>query len=225
MSLSEKIKSTKFSKSVAGYSQKEVDAFLESTAAVSGELEQKISVLRTKLDAYESRADEIKKLENEAKRLLEGARCEARQIVLAAQKNAEEILAKANDDANAILATADKNGKAIVSAANAEADEIARKSAAIVKECEDFEAQFRNTVASTVKKLSALRSGAPKITVTETPAVEEPKKSEPKAVRETAKRKPYDTLTVVYDTDDDFADIQKIKSEAGERKIKNPTEF
>lgn len=223
MSLSEKIKNTKFSKGVAGYSQKEVDGFMESTAVAVSELEHQLSGLRIKLDAYESRADEIRKKENEAKKLLDAARAEALRILDAAKEKANGILSEAQKSAEGILAAAKENGAAIKEKADGEADETLKKAAAILKECDAFEAQFRAAVADTVKRLSVIRAASPSV----------PVKEEPKTVRrevkpqkrERTERKPYDTLTVTYDSEDDYADIQKIKKEAGTRRIKNPTDF
>ncbi len=172
MSLSQKIKDVKFSKSVAGYASKEVDGFLGDILSSVCEAEQQLSSLRAKLDAYESRADEITKKENEAQKLLLAAKEESASIVSRAKNDANDIISAAEDEAKAflneaeknaktILAIADKKGNAIIKEASAKAESINEKTAALTKECEAFENAFRAAVAETVKRLAAIRETAP----------------------------------------------------------------
>ena len=256
MSLSEKIKNTRFAKSMAGYSSKEVDAFIDDILPQISEFEQQISVLRVKLDALEFRSDEISKRENEAERLLDAAKKEAEKIVSAAkeraagivaagEKTAAEKMAAAEKNAVAIVSAADKKGSEIVAAAEKKSGEINEKVAALVGEYEAFEAQFRKTVADTVKNFSAIRESAPKAAAPK-PLKKEATKPKVQAesneardyefvggkradtvskAEEKSSRKLYDTVTVTYDTDDGYADIKKLKDSAQKKEIKNPTEF
>lgn len=174
MSLSQKIKDVKFSKSVAGYASKEVDGFLSDILSSVCEAEREIISLRAKLDAHESRADEITMKENEAQEALLAAREEAVSIVNGAKSDAAGIISSAEDkaktllneaekNAKTILAIADKNGNDIIKKANAKAESINEKTAALVKECESFENGFRTAVAETVKRLASLRENAPAV--------------------------------------------------------------
>ncbi|MBR5539212.1 MAG: DivIVA domain-containing protein [Clostridia bacterium] len=253
MSLSDKIKDIKFSKSVAGYSTKEVDGFLDEIVSAVMEQEKEISALCAKTEAYENRAKDIEKKEKAAADTLEDAKNEARRIIGEAEKKAEHIVAAgegAADEKRAaaekaaaeIITAADNKGKEILLAAKNEAERINETVAALVGEYEEFEAKFRTEVAKTVKNLADIRSSAPKTEKAEKTEKkpEEPVKAEPsvpdtqdfefvggrrvpsEATKEMPRRKLYDTLTVTYDNEDDFADIKEF---LGKKEIKNPTDF
>ena len=257
MALSEKIKDIKFAKSVAGYSVKEVDSFIDSAFADASEYEREISALRVKLEAYDRRTDEIARKEAEALATLESAREEAGRIISEAKEQAVKIVAAgegaadekisaAEKNAKALLASANEKGEEIVAAAVKRAEETNDRVADLVAEYEDFEAKFRMEVAKTVKTLSDIKNGAPRVTktvkeepeeeesVTEEPASEEAHDFEfvggkradiAEKTKEMPKRKLYDTLSVTYDSDDDFSDIKMIKESFGKSGIKNPADF
>lgn len=252
MSLSDKIKDTRFTKSVAGYAVKEVDGFIDGILPAVMEYEREVSSLRVKLDAYERRADEIAKQEKEAARTLENAKEEAERIIAEAKTEAARIVASgegaaaekisaAERNAASLLDAASKKGEEIISASKEKSDEINEKVANLVGEYEEFEAKFRTEVARTVKNLAAIREGAPKAkkpVVTEEKAPvqksEEPEETKDfefvggkrvgaaEATKEMPRRKLYDTVTVTYDSEDDFDDIKKF---LGKKEIKNPTDF
>lgn len=123
MALSERFEEIKFSKSVAGYSTKEVDGFIADTLLLIRDEEQLLSALKVKLEAFEAQRDEIKKKENEAYRLLEAAKREAEIIVATAKKNAEDIVAKANLDGEVEVRTASARAEEIVKNAEEKAAE------------------------------------------------------------------------------------------------------
>ncbi|MBQ5390389.1 MAG: DivIVA domain-containing protein [Clostridia bacterium] len=95
MLLSEKLEQAKFSKSVAGYSVKEVDGFLGDFLPILREEEELMRVLRTKLSAFEAHIEEIEKREKEAYRVLEAAKEEAGNMLAAAKRNADTLVAEA----------------------------------------------------------------------------------------------------------------------------------
>ncbi len=152
MALSEKFEGVKFSKGVAGYSTKEVDAFFADTLPLIKEQEQIITSLRAKLGAFEAQKDEIAKKEHEAYRLLEAAKGEADIIVsnakasaekindsaqaaanekeLNARKRAAELLQKAESEAETILLNAKQNSEKIIAAADARGKEMLTKAKA-----------------------------------------------------------------------------------------------
>ena len=266
MAISDRIRGVKFSKSVAGYSVKEVDAFLDDLLPIVQEQEQLLQAMRAKLLTLDKRSEEIAKQEAEAERKIALAEAKAEEIVAAAEKAAAEKLEKAAEGAQIlaaeaakkaerILAAADRQGKGVlaeaITAANAE-----RESAnAIRAEYTVFESRFRTLVADTARALAALQEEAPKAAtrkaipvaeakpepkeeVQEAPAPKEepapeetqsisfaggrPMPTDAEAAKTPSRRKPYDTLSVTYDDDDDFADVQSMMRG---KKVKNPTHF
>ena len=127
MHLSEKLEQAKFSKSVAGYSVKEVDGFKSDFLLVLREEEELMRVLRTKLSAFEAHAEEIEKREQESLRILEAAKAECESILAAARKNADAIVAEAK-------ATAEVRERAAEAHAAEQIAEAERRSAARVEE-------------------------------------------------------------------------------------------
>ena len=189
MSLSEKIKNIKFSKGAIGYNVKDVDAFMDECAILSSDCESQVHTLRAKLDAFQCRADEIAKREEEAAAVLEAAKNEALSIIDAAKVEAakeiasgkfeaEKIIGGAKAEATEISIKAKVDARILLEKANEKADEINAKAAALVKACDDFEAKFRTEVAKTVKNLADIKKSAPKVKVIapikEEPAVEAP---------------------------------------------------
>lgn len=117
MPISEKIQKASFSKSMAGYTAKEVDAFLGDLLPLAMEQEQTITTLRAKLSAMEARTEEIAHLEKEAYRLLEKAREESARIVAAAEEKARVLRTEAEQTAEVKLQIAEKNATELVASA------------------------------------------------------------------------------------------------------------
>lgn len=162
MPLSEKFTDTKFTKSVAGYSTKEVDGFINDVLPLLKEQEQLMAALKVKLDAFEGQRDEIQAKEHEAYRLLEAAKKEAEIIVATAKKSAEsmtsdaqvasevqvraatarahEIIADAEKKSATAARKAEENAKKIIAAADAEARAMLEKVKAHC-DCETDKAQ------------------------------------------------------------------------------------
>lgn len=175
MAISDRIQNAKFSKSMAGYSAKEVDAFLDDLLPIVREQEQLLQAMRAKLLTLDKRSEEIAKQEAEAERKIALAEAKAEETLAAAEKAAAEKLEKAAEgarlleaeaakNAERILAAADRQGKGVlaeaITAANAE-----RESAnAIRAEYTVFESRFRALVADTARALAALQEEAPKAT-------------------------------------------------------------
>ncbi len=137
MSVSEKLTDIKFTKSVAGYSAKEVDGFVNDLLPLAKEQEQLLLALKVKLDAFEAQRDEIQGKEQKARQLLEAAKKEAEIIVATAKKEAETInseahvasevqLRAATSRAAEIMADAEKNAAQTVLEAEKNADKIIR---------------------------------------------------------------------------------------------------
>ena len=261
MSLSEKIKNVKFQKGAIGYSVKDVDAFTAECVQLAADYESQLHTLRAKLDAFQCRTDEIAKREDEAAALLDAAKKEAAAIIDAAKHEGEKEIAKsrlaaekiiedAKADATEITVKAKVEARVLLEKATEKSAEINEKAAALVKECEDFEAEFRSEVAKTVKNLADIRKNAPKVgTVktikaevkTEAPAekAKEPVETQdfafvggkrldaPFSGDKKQSRKVYDTLSVTFDSDLDgeFEDVKKIKEDILRKGIKNPVEF
>lgn len=132
MPISEKIQAVHFSKSVAGYTVKEVDGFFGDLLPLVQEQEQLLCGLRAKLEAMEKRADEIAEQEKEAQRLLQSARAEAESIIAAAEKKADVICREAEQTAEVKLRIAEKNAAEKEAAASKNAHdrvETAKKNA------------------------------------------------------------------------------------------------
>lgn len=123
MFLSEKFEEIKFSKSVAGYATKEVDGFIADILPLAKEEEQLILGLRAKLEALEARQDEIRKIEQEAYRLLEAAKTEAEIIVATAKKKAGDIESDTKVNCEVKLRSATSRASEIITNADAEAEE------------------------------------------------------------------------------------------------------
>ena len=162
MPLSEKFTDTKFTKSVAGYSTKEVDGFINDVLPLIKEQEQLTAALKVKLDAFEAQRDEIQAKEREAYRLLEAAKKEADIIVATAKKSAEsmtsdaqvasevqvraatarahEIIADAEKKSAAMACEAEDNAKKIIASADAQARAMLEKVKAHC-DCETEKAQ------------------------------------------------------------------------------------
>lgn len=117
MPISEKIQKASFSKSMAGYTAREVDAFLGDLLPLALEEEQLVSALRAKLGAMEARTEEIAQQEKEAYRLLERAREEAERIVAAAEEKARTVRTEAEQSAEVRLQNAEKKAAELVAAA------------------------------------------------------------------------------------------------------------
>ncbi len=121
MPISEKIQKASFSKSMAGYTAREVDAFLGDLLPLALEEEQLVSALRAKLGAMEARVEEIARQEKEAYRLLERAREEAERIVAAAEEKARGVRTEAEQTAELRLQNAEKQAAELVASAEATA--------------------------------------------------------------------------------------------------------
>ena len=185
MAISDRIQGAKFSKSMAGYSTKEVDAFLSDLLPIVQEQEQLLQVMRTKLLALDKRSEEIAKQEAEAARKIADAEAKAEAILAAAEKAAEEKLEKAADgarileieatkNAERILAAADRQGKGVLAEAITEANAERESANAIRAEYTVFESRFRALVADTARALAALQEDAPKATAVKAVPVPEP---------------------------------------------------
>ena len=127
MHVSEKLEQAKFSKSVAGYSVKEVEGFLADLLLLVRDEEERVRALSVKLSAFEAQAAEIEKREQESLRLLEAARAEAEGVRIAAQRNADAIVAEAK-------AVAEAREHAAKVHADEQIKEAERRSAARVEE-------------------------------------------------------------------------------------------
>ncbi|MBE6680100.1 MAG: DivIVA domain-containing protein [Ruminococcaceae bacterium] len=121
MTLSDKVKNLKFTKSVGGYTTREVDAFLAEILPLLREEEQVLSALRAKLSAFEGKGEEIRQKEQETYRLLEAAKEEAQIIVATAKKEAADIASAARIEAEVQQRSAASHASETISKAEAKA--------------------------------------------------------------------------------------------------------
>ncbi|MBQ8836150.1 MAG: DivIVA domain-containing protein [Clostridia bacterium] len=135
MPLSEKFTDIKFTKSVAGYAQKEVDGFINDVLPLVKEQEQQLAALKAKIAAFEAERDEISAREHESYRLLEAAKKESDIIIATAKKRAVAIESEAQTAsevqhrastarAGDIIASAEKKATALVNDAEINAKKI-----------------------------------------------------------------------------------------------------
>lgn len=135
MSLSKKIESTKFNKSVAGYNVKEVDAFIADIIPRASDYEDELISLRSVALEYSARKNEITDLKKEACELLEAAKAQAEKMLAEAREKAAKITDEARISAEAsirvgeitandITDKAEKQASECVASANANASKI-----------------------------------------------------------------------------------------------------
>lgn len=166
MPISERIQKATFSKSMAGYTAKEVDAFLGDLLPLALEQEQLLTALRAKLGAMEARTEEILQQEKEAYRLLVRAREEAERIVAAAEEKARSVRTEAEQTAEIKLQTAEQKAAELIASAEAAARtsiDTAKKTADTILNTADQKgkallaeaADFANAEREKAQRLSA----------------------------------------------------------------------
>lgn len=101
MSLSKKFENLKFPKSVAGYTVKEVDAFVADVIPMVKDLENELDSLRSIASEYAARKEEITALKKEACELLEAAKAQAEKTIAEAKATAAKITDEARISAEA----------------------------------------------------------------------------------------------------------------------------
>ena len=124
MSVSERFEDIKFTKSVAGYSTKEVDGFINDIIPLIKEQEQILVGLRAKLEAIEFKRGELQEKEHQAYALLEAAKREAKIIVASAKNEAANMLSEASVSAQAQTRAATSRAAQIISDAEGKSSAI-----------------------------------------------------------------------------------------------------
>lgn len=183
MRITDKLADAKFSRGVAGYNIKEVDAFLQALSAEAVEAEAKMDTLQAALSAYDAEkekiaqqkaaADELFALaEAKSKKLLSEAQAAARACERAAEIEAENLRASAESkaqnrlraaqvQADAVLADAERAAKEKLDEANERAAQLLAaaeaKTAAEADRYEEIVSAGRAYTASVAEITEALR--------------------------------------------------------------------
>ena len=172
MSVSETLQNVQFSKSIAGYAQKEVDALLAELLPFVKEAEERMVMQEAELAAWNKRVSEIENSKKQAEDAVQSAKREAAKLIAEANKTAEALLSDAREraarteaaakkNAEKILAAADGHGKEIVRAAKTRADAEESRAAKTVRELSLYASRARTLMHNAEAALDALEATAP----------------------------------------------------------------
>lgn len=139
------IREKEFTLEKHGYSETEVDTFLDELAdqlevliRENQQIAQQLQEANEKLAAMADMPQEPGYFKN-----LEAT---LRETLISAQRIADDTVTKANKDAKQAIADAEEQAKAILASAKAEADAAKSESAEIRKAIEDYRARFAHLV-------------------------------------------------------------------------------
>ncbi|MBQ9428274.1 MAG: DivIVA domain-containing protein [Clostridia bacterium] len=134
MSVSKTFSDAKFSRGVAGYNIKEVDAFLHTAAAETAELESKLATLQAKLAAYDAEKEKIAQEKAAADELLRLAEAKAKKLLSEAQSAARACERAAEIEAENLRTSAESKAQNRLHAAQVQADGVIADAEAAAKE-------------------------------------------------------------------------------------------
>ena len=134
MSVSKTFSDAKFSRGVAGYNIKEVDAFLHTAAAETAELESKLATLQAKLAAYDAEKEKIAQEKAAADELLRLAEAKAKKLLSEAQSAARACERAAEIEAENLRTSAESKAQTRLHAAQVQADGVIADAEAAAKE-------------------------------------------------------------------------------------------
>lgn len=134
MSVSERLSDARFSRGVAGYNIKEVDAFLHTAATETAEMESKLATLQAKLAAYDAEREKIAQEKAAADELLRLAEAKAKKLLSEAQSAARACERAAQIEAENLRASAESKAQNRLHAAQVQADGVIADAEAAAKE-------------------------------------------------------------------------------------------
>ena len=134
-----------FRHSLRGYSEEEVDAFLDEVADEFERLFKENIDLSEKLEAA-----------NERVRLYQEQEQTIRNTMIAAQRSADDINAKAQEESNAVLRDAEMKAKEIIHGALQQKQKVAAELVRIKQAEEDFRARFRGLLEQHTRSLAEI---------------------------------------------------------------------
>lgn len=130
-----------------GYSENEVDDFLDKVVADYEALLKQNAQLREDVDELRSRVEQYRQLENTL-----------HSTLIVAQETAEEVKQSARKEAQIIVREAEEEGKRIAKAAEARVHEAEERLAQMQREAQAFRAQLRSLLEG---HLELLRGDTP----------------------------------------------------------------
>lgn len=135
-----------FRHSLRGYSEEEVDEFLDLVADEFERLFKENIDLSEKLEAANDRLREYQDQEHTI-----------RNTMIAAQRSADDIVTKAREEATAVLRDAEMKAKEIIHNALTQKQKVQNELVRIKQAEEDFRARFRGLLETHVQSLAEIR--------------------------------------------------------------------
>jgi cell division initiation protein len=146
------IRQKRFERQMRGYSQREVEGFLELTAS---EFEE---VVKENIALKEEHKRTLARLEHyfEREKALQ-------ETMVTAQRISEDVKATARKEAEVMLAEAELQGDKIVAGANARLVELVGEISELKRQRVQFESQLGSIIDSHHKLLETFKSSAPEV--------------------------------------------------------------
>ena len=134
-----------FRHALRGYSEEEVDAFLDEVADEFERLFKESIDLSEKLEAANAKVREYQSME-----------VTLNNTMVAAQRSAEDIVAKANDESTAMLRDAEVKAKEVIHNALTEKQKVQGELVRIKQAEEDFRSRFRTLLEQNLRDLQEI---------------------------------------------------------------------
>lgn len=131
-----------FRKGFRGYSEEEVDEFLDQVVRDYEEMLKEIDRLKNELGQVEEKVGQYRRLEETLN-----------QTLVVAQATAEEVKANARKEADLIVKAGQSEAERVVSAAKAEGDRIAQEYANMRKEAAAFRMKLRSLLLAQLEEI------------------------------------------------------------------------
>lgn len=151
------IREKEFAQEKNGYSEDEVDNFLdeiaEQTQALVREnqdLSKQLQELREQL-ANAPKSDQV----NDEPAYFKNLEATLRETLISAQRIADETVAKARQEARQTISSAEEQANAILTSAKAEAEAAKTETAEVRKAIEDYRTRFTHLIEEQVNVLKA----------------------------------------------------------------------
>lgn len=144
------IRDKEFTPEKQGYSESEVDTFLDEladqTETLIRENQQLAAQLKQAQEQLAAKADPASAPIADEPAYFKNLEATLRETLISAQRIADETVAKARKDAKQTIASAEEQAGAILSAAKAEAEAAKNETAEIRKAIEDYRTRFVHLV-------------------------------------------------------------------------------